>query len=99
MKDLFGQEMPELVVPDRALTKKERRKLLYGQIGTVPKGHAWTPGSGPAGETCKTCAHITRNKWGRVYLKCGLTKAKWTHGPGSDIRARDPACKFWKKGD
>ncbi len=99
MKDLFGNELVELVVPERALTKKERRKLLYGQIGTVPKGHAAKPGTGPTGETCKTCAHYTRVSWAGTYRKCGheLARAKWTHGPGSDIRARDPACSQWLK--
>jgi len=64
---------------------------------TIPKGHASQPGGGPKGETCKTCHHITRKKEGRTYLKCGLARSSWTHGTGSDIRAKDPACYHWKK--
>lgn len=33
-------------------------------------------GSGPDGETCKTCSHYTRRTNGsaKVYLKCGLMR-------------------------
>ncbi len=96
MRDLFGNEVPELALPDRALTRKERRKLLYGQISTVPKGHAAKPGSGPVGETCRSCKHYTLREWAGTYRKCGLMRAHWTGGGGSDIRARDPACSKWE---
>jgi hypothetical protein len=58
------------------------------------KAHAGTPGRGPQGETCKTCAYYLRVLKSRVYLKCGLTD--WTNGPATDIRAGDPACEKWK---
>ena len=62
----------------------------------VPRGHAAAPGSGPAGETCKSCAHIFRNRdCAKVYIKCGLAKHKWTGGGGSDVRAGDAACSAW----
>lgn len=60
------------------------------------RGHAWTPGSCPKGETCKTCKHYTRKHLAKVYLKCGLNQHNWTGGRASDIRARDPACQHWK---
>src|ERR1043166_2106187 len=97
MKDLFGNERVELVIPERALTAKERRKFLFGQISTVPRGHAAPPGTGPAGETCKTCEHYTLRKWAKAYRKCGLMREHWTSGGRTDIRARDPACRLWKK--
>jgi hypothetical protein len=60
------------------------------------KGYAATPGTGPAGETCKTCLHYThgRNSDGRgkKFPKCGLMRPIWTHGPGTDIKASSPAC-------
>jgi hypothetical protein len=65
-----------------------------------PRGHAAPPGSGPKGETCRTCQHYTRASYhNRVYRKCWLAKPRWTHGPGSDIRAKDPACRLWERAD
>ncbi len=51
------------------------------------RGHAGQPGNGPTGETCKSCAHISRQKYSRTYIKCGLTR--WTRGSATDIRAGD----------
>lgn len=92
MPDLFGFNVPE----DRALTPLERKKLT--RKTPKAKGYAWTPGSGPAGETCKSCQHIvrTRSGSGKTFIKCGLMKAHWTHGPGSDIRASAAACRNWE---
>lgn len=86
--------MSDLFDMDRALTPAERKKL---RRDPEPKGHAWTPGTGPHGETCKTCAHIERLQYAKVYLKCGKNRANWTSGRRTDIRAGDPACKFWEK--
>jgi hypothetical protein len=61
-----------------------------------PQGHAGKPGTGPAGQTCKTCEHLTRLKMGKTYLKCSLTRASWTSGQGSDVRAGDAACWKWE---
>ena len=94
MRDLFGNEVA--APPDRALTPKERRKLLYGQISTVPKGHAAPPGTGPVGETCRSCKNYTLRKWAGTYRKCLLMKEHWTSGGRTDIRAKDPACKKWE---
>lgn len=49
-------------------------------------------GHGPVGETCRTCGHMVRKTWNRVYLKCDL----WdSNGPASDIRLKWPACSQW----
>lgn len=55
-------------------------------------------GSGPEGETCRSCQHkvATGNSDRRVYLKCELMRKCWTHGPGTDIRAGWPACSHWE---
>lgn len=80
---------------DRALTPAEREKLFRRPKKT---GHAWPPGTGPAGETCGSCRHRIRKETGnRTYQKCGLMERQWTRGPGTDIRAKDAACKFWEK--
>lgn len=73
---------------------------LFGSVvlpekkSTKANGYAYPPGTGPANETCSTCSHFIRRLGGR-YFKCGLTR--WTHGPGTDIRAKSPACKLWAK--
>lgn len=56
------------------------------------------PGTGPAGETCKSCKHIYRKHMGKTYLECALTRAWWTGGGGTDIKAGSPACSKWEKG-
>ena len=59
------------------------------------RGHAGQPGNGPEGETCKSCLHYAKIFSGG-YRKCGLMEANWwAHGPGSGIRAKDPACEHW----
>lgn len=76
MKDLFGVEIVE--------TRRPKAK-------SVAKGFAAPPGTGPAGETCRTCANVRRS--GR-FFKCALVKP--THGLGSDIRLRWDACRLWQ---
>jgi hypothetical protein len=61
------------------------------------KGYAATPGTGPAGETCKSCLHYSHNRGSegrsrKKFPKCGLMRALWTNGPGTDIKASSPAC-------
>lgn len=48
------------------------------------------------GETCGTCAHAHRTvSAGRKgFWKCALVKR--THGPGTDLRLKWPACWSWK---
>lgn len=62
----------------------------------LPKGHAGKPGSGPAGETCGSCRHLARFRYSKTYLKCRLLEKQWTHGPGTDVRAKDAACLKWE---
>lgn len=63
------------------------------------KGYAATPGTGPEGEKCKTCAHYTHNRGSegrrRPYPKCAIMRPFWTNGPGTDIKASSPACRHW----
>lgn len=86
--DLFGQEIKP---PDITRhTGKPKRKP------TQPKGYAGIPGRGPDGETCRSCQHKTYREYDKKYIKCALTRQRWTNGPGSDIRARSPACEYWE---
>lgn len=87
MKDMFGQTVVESKF---ALPKKGRKP-------TPKRGYAAPPGTGPKGETCKTCKHIARVQHAKTYIKCGLQRAHWTGGPGTDILTKAPACRFWEK--
>ena len=55
------------------------------------------PGTGPVGQTCKTCKFYRRVKYrDYVYLKCGAVEEAWTHGAATDIKAKWPACSSWE---
>lgn len=78
---------------------------LFGEVPPSPPkvstagqahGYAALPGTGPAGETCGSCAHLYRNRMGKTYLKCVLMQAKWTGGHGTDVLARSLACSKWE---
>jgi hypothetical protein len=87
MTDLFGDP----VIVEVSESKSPRKP-------TKPNGYAWTPGTGPAGETCGSCEHKgSTGSTARVYWKCRLMRHHWTGGPGTDIRMRSPACKHWEK--
>lgn len=58
-------------------------------------GYAAHPGTGPEGETCGSCRHVTGHRRSRTYYKCGLVQM--TFGPGTDIRLKSPACWRWEK--
>lgn len=88
MRDMFGNEVT--VTEARAMLAKKGRKP------TPKRGYADKPGTGPEGETCKTCRHIYRNQMAKTYLKCGLMRAVWTGGAATDIKASWPACSKWE---
>lgn len=75
---------------ERKAAAPEKRKP------TVKRGYAAQPGTGPEGETCKTCKHKRSfGNPGKHFVKCGLRRDTWTHGEGTDILARSPACSKW----
>ena len=61
-----------------------------------PRGYADHPGTGPAGETCGSCKHISH---GRRWAKCDLTRACHTGGRRSDILVRAAACSKWERAE
>lgn len=79
--DLFG-------APDLPPSKAKRKP-------TPRRGYAAPPGTGPAGETCGSCAHHATRRFAKVYHKCALMVARWTGGAGSDVLLKSPACKRW----
>lgn len=68
--------------------EKPRRK-------SKKNGYAATPGTGPDGESCKTCNHKTYHECVKRYYKCDLIN--WGNGAGTDILLRSPACHRWEK--
>jgi hypothetical protein len=83
------------------MTEGARQRYLLGKEAaakrkpTVKNGYAAQPGTGPQGETCKTCKHklsMESNSGSKRFIKCELRRATWTHGEGTDIRASSPAC-------
>lgn len=86
--DLFGEAIATPLPPPIGSDKRKKTK---------PNGYAAAPGTGPKGETCKTCRYYSGHRRTKIYRKCELTRAKWTGGPGSDILARSPACHYWEK--
>ena len=65
---------------------------------TRNRGYAATPGTGPEGETCRSCEHsyFVQPSIKRFY-KCRLTK--FTNGKASDIKVKSPACRRWEAKD
>ena len=84
--------MSDLFTCDGPLTEADIRRKRKA----APHGYAWAPGTGPAGETCRTCRHYVVKRMGGAYRKCALVRAKWTQGTGTDILARAPACAKWE---
>ena len=86
---------------DRVLTPSERKAMMAKAARSLSnkkallRSHAAMPGTGPDGQTCRSCAHLSRVEHAKTYLKCGLMSEQWTGGPGTDVRARDPACENW----
>lgn len=89
------------------LTRAEAMRLLreaskeLEDAGKLPvlaadTGYADRPGTGPVGQTCKTCKHATRITYARSFYKCALMERRWTHGKNTDIKIRSPACSKWE---
>ncbi len=79
-----------------------QQKTIFGDwedAVVAPKvtdyAHPSPPGTGPEGETCKSCAHCCYHKpSSKRYYKCELMKI--TFGAGTDIRLKDLACRRWE---
>jgi len=79
------------------MTKRDESTTdLFGGGGLLPKGgYAADSGSGPQGETCKTCFHcLSISYHGKKYYKCGMSKD--SRSSSTDIRLKTPACHFWE---
>lgn len=64
----------------------------------VKNGYAAPPGTGPEGMACRDCAHKrSMGNGAKHYIKCELRRTTWTHGEGTDILARSPACSKFEE--
>lgn len=89
----FHAAQVERLMLERAMTPAERRAM---NRKAPAKGlHAAPMGTGPATETCGSCAHLYRHAMAKPYLKCELCRPMWTGGGGTDVRAKDLACSKW----
>ena len=83
---------------DFAMTPAERKRIFSrAKPAHWSKSHPAEPGTGPKGETCKTCKNLYRNELSKTYLKCQLMSRLWTGGGATDVRAGDPACAKWER--
>ena len=58
------------------------------------RGYADFPGSGPAGETCGSCAHhVTFHKRGQDHHRCFWMERLWGRNDAADI---DPDARSWR---
>lgn len=76
----------------------ERAAGIVHRKPTVKRGYAAAPGTGPEGQTCKTCQFKVSSdgRSAKHFLKCELRRSTWTNGEGTDILARSPACSKWE---
>ena len=77
---------PEPSMPDRPTDLFGARPAHFAGAGYLA-----SPGTGPAGETCGTCAHCQPSGG---WYKCALVQQ--TPGKGTDISRRAPACLAWQ---
>ena len=88
--------MAQLLDPNAGAIPESEKRRIIARLSKRSRGHAWKPGTGPSGETCKTCKHYTVKMMSKAYRKCGLMRANWTGGAATDIKASDPACVKWE---
>lgn len=87
------------VFGDKDWIEKSRNYTLmpWGKVrGKARQGKSFAEirGAGPEGKTCKDCFWLRARKMTKTYYKCGAMKL--THGPGTDTRLKDPACRLFK---
>lgn len=77
--DIMGNEV-KMKEPEPPSRKFKTMQQLYGT---------------KEGFTCKTCEHVVRNQWNRVYYKCELWKM--SNSTATDIRLKNTACGKYEK--
>lgn len=94
MKDRFGNEVTEAEA--RMLLRAGRPGAKRKSKSPEAAGYAALPGTGPEGETCKSCDHLTQIRgYAKRFYKCRLMQRVWTNGKKTDVLVRSPACAQW----
>jgi len=88
--------------------ERHRRNVEVGQGPTIRKQDwqgVWRTirhkpwwmllGKGPEGKRCDDCQFLRRQRFSKTYMKCGQQVA--TRGAGTDIRAKDEACRLFQE--
>jgi hypothetical protein len=95
MKDRFGNEVTEAEA--RMLLRANRPGQKRKGKSTEAAGYADVPGTGPEGETCKTCdCLVLKDGYSKRFYKCRLMARVWTGGKKTDVLVRSPACSQWR---
>jgi hypothetical protein len=93
MTDLFGGLLSYRTADGRTIEAKPRGKHYI-----EPRGYAAKPGTGPEGESCKSCRHsIHAGTGGKRFPKCELMLACWTSSRRTDILMGAAACSKWER--
>lgn len=93
-RDMFGFVPPAPEAP--AMTTAERKRMKR-RAAEVARGYAAKPGTGPEGETCKSCQHNATVRQSKTFHKCALNKAAWAKSRRTDILVSSPACSKWER--
>lgn len=103
MVDLFGHDQGsegEAVALKRPPLVLDGNTKPRGKHYVEPRGYVDMPGTGPEGKQCRHCKHYAHQSGvAGSFPKCGLNRARWTGGRGSDILARAPACRRFEAND
>ena len=82
MKDLFGVEVSDVDPPKVGGNRAIKRPFPTGM--------------GPQGATCRSCRHCTAvEHHDKRYYKCAVVRDHWSHGPGTDVKLKDWACRSY----
>lgn len=79
---------------ERPLMGKPSAAALPGAYAAA--GYAAAPGTGPAGETCRSCRHVYERTTARTFWKCAVSSCQSKTKKG-DVALRSPACSKWEK--
>ncbi len=72
-----------------------RKKSAFGVWRTIRHKPWWMLiGKGPEGQTCSDCEFLRRQRFSKTYMKCGQQTI--TRGTGTDIGAKDEACRLFE---
>lgn len=79
--DMFGNLVPiNKVIPKKPSKKFKTMQEMFGLM---------------EGKQCKTCRHVVKWEWAKVYYKC----ERWhlSKSAATDIRLKDPACGLYEE--